>query len=175
MRIAFVGGCHIGEGGVHSQSAFPSVAVECLAKAGIDCTEVRLGPLPLSHPERLREFSKEHTPDIVVLQMGHFELSRSMSAHVFGPLVKRSHSSPPLPSLECTLQKTPVWRFQMWWKVILDRISGRTLIDFNEFGAKFDHFMKQAAGLKVRLVLVLSPLACADPVAMYYRRRARPL
>ena len=174
MRIAFVGGCHVNGYGVGRNQGFSSVAVKILETNGIRCETAVLGPLKLTRILGVAEMCKQFEPDILVLQMGHFELSPSLlwDSSGLGTPPSRSGLEPAPFGPDSVLRKTPLWHFRMVGKEIVDRFSGRKLVNVRLFGEQLEYFVAQVAELRIPKVLVLGPLPCADTVLMYYRREA---
>lgn len=181
-RILFVGGCHVNGAAADGDSKVAGHILRLLREDGYPCDPAYLIPIRLSHPRRLIQKCHEVKPDILVLQTGHPETS-----NLFGAYVKRmfglsgragdavDSSAGYTDSFDGSRIVRLKWFLRRNAKRLLDAATGHRLVSLPALAPVIERFFARAAALGVPHVIVLSPLPCADPVSMYYRRKLVPL
>ncbi len=74
IKILFAGGCHVAGFPVGREHGFPEVAARLLRAAGWDVEPETVSHVPLHRPEKVTGALQRVQPDVLVLQVGHFEL-----------------------------------------------------------------------------------------------------
>ena|SRR5215472_7623741 len=72
LRILFAGGCHVNGYPIGAEFAFPAIALKRL-KSQFSCESRDISHLTLSRLELLLAECRSFGPDVLVLQLGHFE------------------------------------------------------------------------------------------------------
>jgi hypothetical protein len=154
--------------------AFPVVVTRELEYAEISCQSELVPYVALHHPEKVIEACSRFHPDVLVLQLGNYELGNELGRYLAARvgLNSRKRSSSPMPSRAVVNQSR--YSLRAHAKQWIDRCLGHPLIDFVEMEAKYRTFLA-ATAQSAGQVIVTSPTPCADPTADYYRRRALPV
>lgn len=174
--ILFAGGCHVSDFLVGEKDSIPGYAAERLREMGIESDIHRLPHVKLSHRQKLTSACAEIRPEILVLQLGHFELSQSLGQYLKKRLGYRRRTG----STDSTAGPSPLtsvknFRFRAtvkWWA---DWCLGHPLADLGQFDSLLNALLESLRPLKIPAVLLLSPLPCADRTRLYYRQQAWPL
>ena len=162
---------------VGEENSFPTLVQRQLSRDGM-LTRVELLPyLLIRQHSRLVEKCKELRPDVLVLQLGHFELSRRISIHVRS--LCGLPGTPPN-SKDSMIQAAvgdsiALFHLKARVKSALDCCLGHPLVDFKSLETLWQQLFDRLSECKLPSVVLMSPLPCADPTAMYYRKRALPL
>lgn len=174
IRILFAGGCHVVGYPVGEAASFPEIVRRRLEASGISLELRKLAYLKLTHAAKLEAACSDCAPDLLVLQLGHFELSRPLSQYLRSilPFGRRNAAG--------TRSESPVYLVGHGWpfriraaaKEAIDSILGHPLVDFAQFESQLNALLQQAERWAPPEVILLSPLPCVDPLSMYYRRRA---
>lgn len=176
-RVLFAGGCHVVGYPVGDQSSFPRICATQLEAMGYHLDLSLLAHLPLHRPETLLRRMDEFSPDVLVLQVGHFELGRRLADLLRwkkqGKSRRSSSSTPPQSYAESTFD--PWFRPVARCKRFVDWMTGHRVVDLDAFHRSLRDFAQVVADSSVTpFVLLISPLPCLDPVTSYYRRHATP-
>ncbi|MBL0161924.1 MAG: SGNH/GDSL hydrolase family protein [Bryobacterales bacterium] len=174
MQVLFAGGCHVVGYPIGEMVAFPEVVRQCLQVRGVVLDTHRLAYIKLTHAAKLRAACAESRPDLLVLQLGHFELSRPLSQYLrsrLRPPRASSAKSGSEPSANPILRPR-LFRVVAEIKKVIDWALGQPLVDFTRFEAQLDDFLSETEQWSPQDVILLSPLPCADTLSMRYRRRA---
>jgi hypothetical protein len=183
-RLVFAGGCHVGGYLVGAQSSFVTIALNVLAHSGLECEARTLEHLPLTHPERLKQFCTSYRPDVLVLQVGNWETNKGLRDYLRTTVGLKKTSSHSKTSYSVT--RTPgehaptsfhpglMWRTKSVARQVVDVMLLHTIVDVQKVHRLLSVFFSEVATLRISAVIALSPLPCADPVHMYYRRRVLP-
>lgn len=169
-RILFVGGCHVIGYPVGREYAFPLVAAHELESAGANC-EIQCVPhVPLHHPERLEDAYRKFQPNIVVLQVGNYELGNELLPFLLRRVGVRRRRKKQVSSA-WVVKTVNVGRFNLRARVkqAIDKVLRHPLLEIREFEAKLNRFMIATADCEPKCVVVMSSTPCSDPTAMYYR------
>lgn len=94
-KILFAGGCHVTGYPVGAEFGFPKVALDFLENNGIHGDMKSLGPLPISHPERLVDLCNDYKPDVLVLQIGNYETTPGSIRDYLKKVIRWPSFSPP--------------------------------------------------------------------------------
>lgn len=174
MQVLFAGGCHVVGYPIGEAAAFPAAVKQSLQARGVVLEMNRLAYIKLTHAAKLRDACAQYRPDILVLQLGHFELSRPLSQYLRARLssgrepAARSGSEPPANPI----LRPRLFRVIAGIKKMIDSALGQPLVDFARFEAQLHEFLVETKRWAPPDVILLSPLPCADALSMRYRRRA---
>jgi len=181
-KILFAGGCHVNGEAPDGDTKLASVAMRLLGTRGVQCEPGYLIPIRLSHPRRLAQKCAEFRPDVLVMQPGYPETANLISQYVKRKLGRPAGTHGSADALAAydgafdgSWQLEVKWFFRSRTKRLLDAITGHRLVDLPQLSTFVDRFFSRVAALAVPHVVVLSPLPCADPIALYYRRRLAPM
>lgn len=177
LRVLFAGGCHVGGFPVGQSSGFPAVANQSLQDTWI--TEVRVLPyVNLSRSHQLSEEIHKNKPDVLVLQVGHYECQVSFRKRRHRKEGSRS-STKSISNLfeggQLYFKNTLVWNLRARCRVLAATALaclGYSVFDEASFSEKVNEFFRAAAVFSVTRVLVLSPFPSIDPLVSAIRRRA---
>jgi lysophospholipase L1-like esterase len=177
IRILFAGGCQVSGYPGDEQHGFPVLVSHSLRTEGAKVQTHTLAYLRLAHRRRLIAKCKETQPDVLVLQLGHFELNNSLSSY----LRTRLRRPRPCPTGESSSavarQVDSAGRFYIKaaGKRFIDVCLRHPLVDFHQLQQRREALIADIEKLNIPSVVILSPLPAADPTVAYYRRRALPL
>ncbi|HEY3441185.1 MAG TPA: hypothetical protein VGK29_10555 [Paludibaculum sp.] len=174
VQVLFAGGCHVVGYPIGEAVAFPEVVKQRLLERGVVLETQRLAYVKLTHAAKLRAACAESRPDLLVLQLGHFELSRPLSQYLRSRLLsgrEPAAKSGSEPSANPILRPR-LFRVIAEIKKVIDWALGQPLVDLARFEAQFEEFLSETEQWSPPDVLLLSPLPCADTLSMRYRRRA---
>ena len=174
VRILYVGGCQVKGYPVGEKYAFPNGVACHLESGGVVCVTEAVPYVPLHHPEKAVDACRRFRPDILVLQLGTWELGKELGSYLLSRLgfqvKKRSSSSKEAPQMAHAPRYTLKARAKQW----IDQALGHPLIDFAEYAAKFRTFLAAVEPCAGQ-VLVLAPIPAADFTAQHYRLLADPI
>jgi hypothetical protein len=188
-RLVFAGGCHVAGYLVGAQSGFVTIALNVLAHSGLECEARTLEHLPLTYPERLEQFCMSYRPDVLVLQLGNWETNTSLREYLRKTVGLKtsshrktsSHSKTSLSATPTPREHAPtsfhpglMWRAKSIARQVVDVMLLHTIVNVQKVHRLLSVFFSEVATLRIPAVIALSPLPCADPVHMYYRRRVLP-
>jgi hypothetical protein len=180
-KILFAGGCHVSGYPVGATLGFAQLTAGALQAAGMDCEWEAYGHAAMSRPARLTARCRAARPDLLVLQLGHRESLGTLRSHVFARLgLPRAHTAP---SIQRTYTARPelflhdglAWKVKSSVKRTVDRALGHPLVHVQRFEEAMETCLAQVREVGAPNVMVLSPLPCADPVTMSYRRELLPI
>jgi len=173
-KILFTGGCHVVGNTLGEEHSFPRMSQQILEGEGVRAEVEVLPYLKLPHRRRLMQSCKEVRPDVLVLQLGHAELNRQLTAYLRRTCGAPQHRGEP--DVIPKLVRSP---FQFYaksvFKKLVDCSLRHPLVDFLQIEKLWRALLTEIRAQRVPRVVMLSPLPCADLTAMYYRRRALPL
>jgi hypothetical protein len=176
--ILLAGGCHVSGFKGCESSSLAGVLQERLDRAD---ARVHIHPLPhtrLPHRRRILSAVKETSSDLVVLQLGHAELNQSLSTYLRSRLARHGASSSPSDdsdSIAYVLARPRIYYFRADVKAMIDRLLFHPLVNWQRVLTHLDLLLSDLTKKSSVPVVLLSPMPCADPTRMYYRRRAFPL
>jgi len=180
-RVLFAGGCHLTGYLAGADFAFPRVAAEILSRRGVFIESELVTHVALHRPERVIAKLHDWNPDLLVLQVGHFETQKTFGQWLRGErrrkksgrgASKPTSGSEDPPKFGGYSRKGVVYRVWVAGKRILDRALDHPLVDFPEFGTKLSSFCHTIRKAFAGPAILMSPLPCADPVVGFYRDRA---
>lgn len=178
IRILFAGGCHVEGFPVGQENSFPVIAAEILRRHGWIAEVETVSYIALHHPGKVAGAIEGMRPDVLVMQVGHFEqgpirvrdliLSRegkkdtkpraeNPSSRRPGTLLPESY-----PALGLRLKAILRWPLEPWIRKESERRLG--------FGRKFRPFCDAIAEVWNGPCLLLSPLPAACPTVMRLRQ-----
>jgi hypothetical protein len=174
VRILIAGGCHVvgfpkGEG-----KSLTGLLEAQLKARGLSVEILGLPYVKLTHAKKVMTLCADFNPDVLVLQIGHFELSQTLSAYLRGILDGQESGNKGSGSSELTGEVGYAGLFYMRaaLKLCIDWCLRHPLVDFTLFREQLRQFLSAMADRPLPLTVLLSPLPCADPLFMAYRRRA---
>lgn len=174
LRILFAGGCHVLGYPLGEDASFPDVVKRRLRQHGTLAELHRLPYMKLTHAGKLQAACAACRPDVLVLQLGHFELSRPLSQYLRSLLrfgcggAAKSGAEPPAR----LVRHAHIFQARAGMKRAFDWVLGHPLVDFARFEGQLNDLLSHTQRWGPPAVVLLSPLPCADPLSMYYRRRA---
>jgi len=176
IRMLFAGGCHVVGYPVGAENSFATLVQERLRETGIETEIRRLSHLKITHHSRLFTAIEEARPDVLVLQLGHFELSRSLSDYFrqSSGSGKKSSSSGPSNGAAAAVANAPLFYLRALFKSVIDRLLGHSVVDLPKFHRELDALAGVLGAMRIPRIVILTPLGCAEPMTRYYRRRSLP-
>jgi hypothetical protein len=177
IRILFAGGCQVSGYPGAEGHGFPVLVGESLATGGAKVEVHTLAYLRLAHRRRLIAKCREVQPDVLVLQLGHFELNNSLSMYLRSHLRRTRQSLASEKSSESARQVASAIGFYLRaaGKRVIDVCLRHPLVNFQQLEQRWEALIADIEKLNIPSVVILSPLPAADPTVAYYRRRALPL
>jgi len=173
IRILFVGGCHTSGCSLGEDHGFPMRIGEELAKVGVR-VDVRILPhTKLSHRHRILAKCQKERPQILVMQLGHPELTSGIEDYLrqlCGLPKTRKAQTPDFP-----VDRPFLFHLKSCFKALLNHVLCHPLTDLARVEQLWRVLLSDVERLRIPEVLVLSPLPCADRATMYYRRRGLSL
>jgi hypothetical protein len=170
LRILFAGGCHVAGFPIGAQFAFPRITLAHLAEE-FSCEAKCIERLSLSNVQPLVAECQHFHPDIVVLQLGHYESGLWLKKRLRRLLARaKLNKAVPKPSAEAA-SISSVSLGKAWWQLqSLVRILGDHLLTFagsppyqlTAFECELDGFLRRVHMLSIRYVFLLSPFPCSD-------------
>jgi len=175
IQVLFAGGCHTIGYPVGEQFSFPTVTRQCLAQRGVSIAVERLPYVKLTHREKLIDKCRQVNPDVLVLQLGHLELHQPLWSYLWAVIRRKAPPRPKAPSGTPQPYRTTQLGFRLKYKLkgVLDRLLGHPLVDLPKFDRQLSALAESVAPLGIPVVVLLTPLRCADPTGMYYRLAVR--
>jgi hypothetical protein len=182
LTIWFAGGCQVFGYPVGPDLGFTEVALRLLGRAGWRGVAYRTGHVALTHPERLEAVHAEVAPDLLVLQLGSYETCLRVSVRVkrsvrtLAPvlLAGEPDANDWVPAPNRVVREDVNWRAHSLARGVGDWLTGHRLVDLPTQRRHLTTFLDRVGALPLPRVLVLSPLPCADPTILRYRRRFAP-
>ena len=174
-RILFAGGCHLVGYLVDAVNSFPRIWLAQLEEAGVAVTSDFVTHVPLTRPERIVDKCRSFQPTSLILQIGHYELSREFSTLLprIGVVRKTNHSaSEQPPVLRGVSRRSMKWRFRCIAKRGLDFALRHPLVDYSVFERNMERLCRAVAAENIKRTIMLSPLPAIDPVVSQNRRNA---
>ncbi len=190
VRLLVAGGCHVGGFPAGEQFGFVRLAIERLGRAWPRrCFEVRtLLHVSLTSRERILVACRDYRPEILVLQLGHYEsslplakrLARLLRAQPAGQHSRDVSSWRPDYEPNPTLHfvETRQRRLKSAVKLAVDallRLLGRPAFNPAKLQQLASDIFAQARTAGVPHVVVLSPFPAIDATIRRYRRELRDL
>lgn len=173
------GGCHVTGYLVGEENAFSSIVRSSLVDQGREVSMETVDLLPVHHPERIERFFKERTPDLVILQVGNFEMIPSaqnrlkrIARSLFGVRFHSGEDRHIRPILkEAPFSPKGTDRIRILQRAILHVLTGGHLVGWSDFRANINTFFNVVPSPTHSTIMVLSPLPVYDPIWNWYRRK----
>ena len=175
--MLFAGGCHVVGYPVGTENSFATLVQERLRETGIETEIHRLSHLKITHHSRLSAAIAEARPDVLVLQLGHFELSRSLSDYFrqsSSAGKKSSSSSGPSNGAAVAVPNAPLFYLRALFKSAIDRLLGHSVVDLPKFRGELEALAGVLGAMRIPRIVMLTPLGCAEPMTRFYRRSSLP-
>lgn len=178
LRILFAGGCHVDGYPLVAQDAFSRVAVERLERRR-SCDTRYIAHVSLSKASIVVGECQRLHPDVLVLQLGHYESGIWVSKRLrklFGRGKSRkisSESSTESESISVTSPRQPMSLLRSILRSTADRLltlAGSPAYPLSAFESDLDCFLKQVHAVSIPFVFLLSPFPCPDPPVRKRRR-----
>lgn len=178
LRILFAGGCHVNGYPIGAEFAFPAIALRQL-NSQFSCESRHISHLTLSRLELLLAESRSFRPDVLVLQLGHFESGlwlRQRTRKLLNRLLSLTKTPRTMSDSDSMSRGTlpgSLWRVQSWLRIAGDKLlscAGFPPYALSEFPHHLRRFLAEVRSLSVPHVLVLSPFPCLDRGIMMRRR-----
>ncbi len=171
LHALVAGGCHVGGYPVPPGKGFVSTMAALLLDSGLKCEPTTIEHVKLTRPERVVEIARRKPWDVAIFQCGHFELSFSLVSQIRRGGTSNSFERPASRLRPGSL----TWTLHSWAKVLVDRLMGHRIVDVEAFEMQLSSFFDTVSATLNCPVIVLSPLPCASPVLMSYRREVIPI
>jgi hypothetical protein len=181
VDILFAGGCHTIGYPIGEAHSFPRIVQQELAQERISVAVGVLPYLKMSHQSKLIAKCQELQPGILVLQLGHFELDCGLKEYFRRRVGAAKRGSSSKPSLTSPRQKGFISNPSRFYlkshgKALLDRCLGHPLVNLAEIEALGRNLLSALHNaVHIPLIVLLSPLPCADHTTMYYRTQTVPV
>ena len=174
VRILYAGGCHIVGYPVGPEHAFPLVVARQLEASGIASESHLLPYVALHQFKKAIEACGRFRPDILVLQLGNYELGSELGQYLLSRLGCKRKRKSSSSSAGGPIANRPRYSTRARVKQWIDQCLGHPLVDFPVVSARFEEFLAATAHSGCQVVLT-TPTPCADATARYYRLRALPI
>jgi lysophospholipase L1-like esterase len=147
-----------------------------LRELGIESEILRLPHAKLSHRRRLLTSCREIRPDVLVLQLGHAELNQPLSHYLRTRFaVGEKSTASDWESTPSPLPSATAFQFRSVIKWLIDAGLGHPLADLGRLRSLWDLLLADVQKAEVPVILVMSPLPCADRTRLHYRQVALPI
>lgn len=181
VKILFVGGCHVGGYPCGEKLGFPQVAID-EARLPFAVEKRYLAYTTLRSAEAIERSCRDFRPHMLVLQMGHYETSRQIGAHV--KRIFRPRPPGPDRSSSRVTFKTPVGtsftptvrsnirsRIKLLVSFLLS-CAGHPIFDAKAFRLDFGRMADRVSKLDIPHILVMSPLPLIDELVFRQHKHA---
>lgn len=124
-----------------------------------------VGYLKLSQRAKVRDLVRRLRPEILILQMGHFELTGKPPQVTTTPFASPFETRP----------GRFAWHVRTVGKIVTNLFFKRSKVDWQALDSEVDLFLRnvsQCASETGTRVILLSPLPCADPISRSLRQQA---
>jgi hypothetical protein len=182
LRVLFAGGCHGVGYPFGLDASYTALAVKELErrKLRVEASRLEAYSFRAKYMDQLGESLAEVKPDVVVLQLGHWEIVPGFlevfRKRVLGQSSRRgSRSSESSESPFDSLGRRIRWQIRATAKALLDAMTGRRLLDEVVLAASLRSAIDLVLGHKIQTVLVMTPFPCSDPTTKWYRQRCQAL
>lgn len=172
LRMLVAGGCHVAGYPIGEEYSFVNVAKHILAARKVEAQTITMGRTPVTHATRLAEAIETHRPDVLVLQLGNYETTATFKQYfrrVLG-LTKKVDSNVSTLAADAEFPGEVKWRLKCRVKLWMDLLLRHQLVQVPAVARLLAMTFDHVALTRVPHVIVLSPLPCADPLYMRYRR-----
>jgi glycosyltransferase involved in cell wall biosynthesis len=175
QKWVVAGGCHVNGFPVGFTNGFSQVAAKLCNSSIVN--EVSLSAIHLEHAHRVVEVCDGIKPNILILQMGHFETTKRLfrSSDQWATLLGevRPSGGPMINPNELFMNpaQTLMWDVMNLLKLVLWQVLGEDHFDVSAFKGKLKTFASEIMGMNIPKVILLSPFPCADRVTLRHRRK----
>ena len=174
-QCVVVGGCQVNGYPVGFPNGFVQIAATKLNMTLVN--EMAAAPINLGQVQAVKKVCDRSKPDILILQMGHFETTK--------PILRRLSNGVPLQrgdqpenmlatsrpkAFFTTRAKTAIWDIKNFLKLVLSLMSVTNRFDPKQVERELQAFVGVIARLNISMVVLLSPLPCADWVTLRRRK-----
>lgn len=190
LRLLFAGGCHVGGFPVGEESGFVRTAAARLEQGRVEGSlEVRtLLHVSLASTERIVKACRDWRPQVLVLQVSHYESSLPLAKRLSRLLRRRAPEGPPrdVSSWKPDYEANPALRFCDSWhrqaksalKLGVDellRLAGHPAFDGARIELLLARMLSEVRAAGVAQVVVLGPFPARDLTIARYRRQLRQM
>lgn len=173
IRILVAGGCHVVGFPAGVGDALTGILERELSERGVSIQTLGVPYVKLTHVDKVLTQCRSFRPDVIVLQLGHFELSRTLGTHLRKVLNRRPDSKEGTPTdLTGSVDNAYLFHARGVLKMCLDWFLRHPLVDFALLHSQLNQFLTSLRQGQCLEILLLSPLPCADPLFMSYRMSA---
>ena len=176
LRIYFAGGCHVNGFPLRPENAFPKITIKHLERHFV-CESRQLCHVNLRRANELVVECQSFRPDVLVLQLGHYESGLWVSKRL-RRLLRRGKHSPLSGRASDDADQTMSSTQSKWLRSILGAVMDRLLTlagsppySLLALPSDLDRFLGEIQFLAIPIVFVLSPFPCPD-MAVKKRRDA---
>ena len=173
LEILVVGGCHVLGYPLGPSQGFPDQLASLLSES---TSFASIGHLKLSHGRKVLDTVNRLRPEVLILQVGHFELTNGGSSYSTKKLsLERSSSKSthyPQKSGFQTRTGRFKWHLRCAIKALANIVVTRWKVDLLQLEAEFTSVLYEVAQCDCSRIIILSPLPCADPILHHLRRQA---
>ncbi|MDR9900964.1 GDSL-type esterase/lipase family protein [Aetokthonos hydrillicola Thurmond2011] len=168
VRLMFAGGCHVLGYPVGERNGFPAEIKRLFLSANAKAVYHCVGYLKLTHFNRLNFEIQQFQPDVLILQIGHYELTKKMLDVGLSSRSRKSTTIAPHPPRFATTKERLAWRVRSLLKLVIHLTFSRFRVDHLAFKAELEQFLGSIEMAGPRVV-ILSPFPAADPVVTKIR------
>jgi hypothetical protein len=173
LRILFAGGCHVSGYPLAPGHGFPSVTLTRLQPEA-SCRIRTLDKVNLKRTDMIVDECVRFPPDILVLQLGHYESGVWIGKRVRRLFKVAKRDSTQERSSEHSLGTQPFSKVRSLARIIANRLltfAGEPPYELVNFPTDLDRCFAQIQSIGIPMVLVLSPFPCPDYIAQARRRQ----
>lgn len=173
LRILVAGGCHVVGFPVGVGDSLTGVLENELRDRGFPVQTLGIPYVKLTHVDKVLVQCRSFQPDVVVLQLGHFELSRTLGTYLRRRFRHGQSTADSTPSsMTNDVRNAGLFYARAMLRMCADWCLRHPLVDFALVRIQLDQFLASMEQGECPSTILLSPLPCADPLFMSYRRRA---
>jgi hypothetical protein len=190
LRILFAGGCHVLGFPVGVEFAFPKVVLKALAEE-YQCESKSVGYLSFGRSHLLLDAYREFDPDLLVLQLGHYECPRALEKILKKSTLARLLRSPSAsnsssssnglegpvytPDPRSAFKSSWKWRLRSTIRLAVGLAyewKGEPVFARKKVSDDLSDLLKAIRDNGHCRIVLLSPFLCPDYMVRHYRRRA---
>lgn len=175
LRMLFAGGCHVTGYPLMPEDAFPRIATEWLERRRL-CETRCIPHVTLNKANIVAEACRGFHPEILVLQLGHYESGlwvKKRARKLFRRRKRGEITTTESEPISITSPRQPISRVRSMFRSIADRLltlAGSPSYPLSALESDLDCFLKQVHAISIPYVFLLSPFPCADPDVRKRRR-----
>jgi hypothetical protein len=163
-----LGGCHVDGYPVGKSMGFVEIAAK-ICGAAVDTVDV-VSSINLGHTKRAGQACANFSPEILILQLGHFETTKPFRDGTASGTTttdgKSLRSSAAPHELFNSRLNTLKWDVKNLVKQQIVRLSGTAFFDEVDIHRKLEVFCNLITSFDIPRVILLSPFPCADRVSL---------